>query len=58
VPSGACVQCHDASFTVEKYMPNTGKTAENLFVRSHTFVKNPRPGGKGASDMGPPVLYE
>ena len=58
VPSGACVKCHDASYTVEKYMPNTGKTAENLFVRSHTFSKNPRQGGKGAADMGPPNYYE
>jgi len=58
VPSGACVKCHDASYTVEKYMPNTGKTADNLFVRSHTFSKNPRQGGKGAADMGAPVLYE
>jgi hypothetical protein len=58
VASGSCIKCHDASYTVEKYMPNTGKTAENLFVRSHTFVKNPRKGGKGASDMPPPVHYE
>lgn len=58
VASGACVKCHDASYTVEKYMPNTGKTADNLFVRSHTFSKTPRQGGKGASDMGAPVYYE
>ena len=58
VPSGACGKCHDASYTIEKYMPNTGKTAENLFVRSHTFGKNPRQGGKGAADMGPPNYYE
>jgi len=58
VASGACIKCHDASYTVEKYMPNTGKTADNLFVRTHTFSKNPRTGGKGASDMGAPVYYE
>jgi hypothetical protein len=29
-----------------------------LFVRTHTFGKNPRPSGKGASDMGPPNCYE
>jgi hypothetical protein len=58
VPSGACIKCHEASYTVERYMPNTGKTAENLFVRSHTFGKNPRKGGKGAADMDAPVLYE
>jgi len=58
VASGACIKCHDASYTVDKYMPNTGKTADNLFVRSHTFAKNPRQGGKGASSMGAPVYYE
>ena len=52
-----CIVCHDSSYTVEKYMPNTGKTADNLFVRSHTFAKNPREGGPGASDMGPPNYY-
>jgi hypothetical protein len=54
----ACSSCHDATYTVEKYMPNTGKTADNLFVRSHTFNKEPRPSGKGAADMGPPQYYE
>jgi cytochrome c5 len=58
LPSGACVKCHDASYTVDKYMPNTGKTVNNLFVRTHTFGNNPRVGGKGASDMGPPQYYE
>jgi predicted CXXCH cytochrome family protein len=58
VQKEACIKCHDASFTVEKYMPNTGQTAGNLFIRSHTFGKNPRQGGKGASDMGPPQYYE
>jgi hypothetical protein len=37
---------------------HTGKTADNLFVRSHTFNKEPRPSGKGAADMGPPQYYE
>jgi len=58
VPAAACVKCHDASYTVEKYMPNTGKTADNLFVRTHTFFKNPRVGGKGAADMPAPNYYE
>ncbi len=49
-----CQSCHDASFTVEKYMPPTGQTAQGLFVRTHTFNKNPRKGGPGASDMPPP----
>lgn len=58
VPAKACAECHDKTYTVEKYMPNTGRTAENLFVRSHAFPKNPRQGGKGASDMGAPIYYE
>jgi len=58
VPKDACKSCHDASYTVEKYMPNTGQTAGGLFVRSHTFGKNPRQGGKGAADMGAPNYYE
>jgi hypothetical protein len=58
VPKDSCQSCHDASYTVEKYMPNTGQTAGNLFVRTHTFGKNPRQGGPGASQMGPPEYYE
>lgn len=56
VPRDACGSCHDASFTVEKYMPNTGKTADDLFVRSHTFNQTPRPSGRGAS--GKPEYYQ
>lgn len=37
-----CKQCHDASYTVDKYMPGTGQTVQGLFVRTHTFNKNPR----------------
>jgi predicted CXXCH cytochrome family protein len=58
VQKDACIKCHDASFTVEKYMPNTGQTAGNLFMRSHTFTKNPRKGGPGVGDMGPVNYYE
>lgn len=57
VPKNACGSCHDSSYTVEKYMPNTGKTADNLFVRSHTFNKTPREGGPGAESMGTPNYY-
>lgn len=37
-------------------MPNTGKTADNLFVRSHTFNPKPRPSGQGVA--GVPVYYQ
>ncbi|MDD5285512.1 MAG: multiheme c-type cytochrome [Desulfuromonadaceae bacterium] len=45
----SCASCHDASYTVEKYMPGTGGTVKNLFVRTHTFnKKQTRPGGPTA----------
>lgn len=34
-----CVKCHDATYTVERYMPGVAPTAGGLFVRSHTFNK-------------------
>ena len=40
VAKDTCKQCHDGSFTVEKYMPGTGQTVNDLFVRTHTFNKN------------------
>lgn len=57
VPADACKACHDETFTVEKYMPNTGKTADNLFVKSHTFKKNPR-ASSGPGSSGQPQYYE
>ena len=40
VAKDTCKQCHDASYTIEKYMPGTGQTVNDLFVRTHTFNKN------------------
>lgn len=57
VAKNACNSCHDDSYTVEQYMPNTGKTADNLFVRSHTFNKTPRQGGPGVGNMAAPNYY-
>ena len=52
----SCAKCHDASYTVEKYMPGTGKTADNLYLRTHTFYKGQsRPGGPTVS--GTPEYY-
>jgi cytochrome c553 len=49
-PRASCANCHDASYTVDKYMPGTGKTADNLFVRSHTFNRGQsRTGGPTAT---------
>ena len=56
-PVKSCSQCHDESYTYTKYMPGTGKTAENLFVRSHTFIKNQqRP--NLPTDQGVPIYYK
>jgi len=56
-PTTACVRCHDSSYTYTKYMPGTGKTADNLFVRSHTFIKNQtRP--NLPTDVGVPEYYK
>jgi formate-dependent nitrite reductase cytochrome c552 subunit len=50
-PKKSCANCHDASYVSGKYMPGTGKTADNLFVRTHTFVKEnaDRKGGPTAT---------
>jgi hypothetical protein len=40
VAANTCKNCHDATYTVEKYMPGTGQTATGLFIRTHTFDKN------------------
>jgi hypothetical protein len=40
VAKDTCKGCHDATFTVEKFMPGTGQTAAGLFMRAHTFNKN------------------
>jgi hypothetical protein len=48
---------HDESFTHTKYMPGTCKTAENLFLKSHTFIKNQqRP--NLPTEQGEPVYYK
>jgi hypothetical protein len=55
VAANTCRNCHDASFTVEKYMPGTASTAAGLFIRTHTFDKNQaRP--KTLTATGEPVL--
>lgn len=52
-----CKSCHAntpmADYKV--FMPGLGRTAGDLFVRSHTFNAEPRKGGATADDMGPPV---
>jgi len=51
-----CTQCHGTQYDVNKIMPATGRTADNLFMRSHAFNKNQtRPGGPTAT--GQPLYY-
>jgi formate-dependent nitrite reductase cytochrome c552 subunit len=57
VPQNACNTCHDDSYTVDKYMPNTGMTADNLFVRSHSFSKTPRQGATNPGKLAEPTYY-
>ncbi|QWV99634.1 hypothetical protein KP005_10295 [Geomonas nitrogeniifigens] len=58
VARDACHKCHDASYTAEKYMPNTGKSADNYYIRSHTFSGTPRQPAKGTAAAAPTMRYE
>ena len=55
----SCKACHgDAMNDLDKVMPGTGSTAQNLFVRSHTFnPNNPRKGGPTATGLPEPQYY-
>jgi hypothetical protein len=62
VGSEKCAACHAAEYKTwketnhAKMVPATGRTADNLFMRSHAFNKNQnRPGGPTAS--GQPTYY-
>lgn len=52
-----CKACHGGTYSVDKIMPGTGKTADNLYLRTHTFIKDQsRPSKPLASGM--PVFYK
>ena len=54
-----CVRCHGTLYSVDKIMPGTGKTADNLYVRTHTFLKNQsRPGGQTVPSGYYPEIYK
>jgi predicted CXXCH cytochrome family protein len=57
VAKDTCVKCHDASFTVEKYMPGSGLTVERLSVRTHTFNKNQTRTTNGVTTTGAPEYF-
>lgn len=57
VAKDTCKSCHDASYSVEKFMPGTGQTAAGLFMRTHTFLKEQaRPAQTTATED--PVYYK
>ena len=53
-----CTRCHDASFTVEKYMPGTGGTVQKVTVRTHTFNKNQTRSTAGTVATGQPEYFK
>jgi hypothetical protein len=58
VAKDTCAKCHDASYTVEKYMPGAGSTAGGLTVRTHTFNKNQTRTTSGVTAKGEPEYYK
>ncbi len=53
-----CASCHDATYTVEKFMPGSGSTAAGLTIRTHTFNKAQTRATVGVVASGEPVLYK
>lgn len=37
-PADLCAKCHGETYDWQKVMPGLGKTANNLYVRTHTFI--------------------
>ncbi len=58
VAKDTCATCHDASVTVDKYMPGTGSTVQGLTVRTHTFNKNQTRLTNGVTASGEPEYYK
>ncbi|GAV24147.1 hypothetical protein ciss_00800 [Carboxydothermus islandicus] len=55
-PKATCSTCHGSAFDVEKIMPGTAKTADNLYVRTHTFFAG-QTRTSGPTATGKPVYY-
>lgn len=53
-----CAKCHDASFTLDKYMPGSGSTVSGLTVRTHTFNKNQTRPTSGVVATGEPEYFK
>lgn len=54
VAKETCAKCHDASFTVDKFMPGTGMTVNGVSVKTHTFNKNQTRTTIGVTASGEP----
>jgi len=50
-----CAGCHGAKYDARAMMPGLGRTAGDLYIRSHTFNPAPRKGGATSSDLKDPV---
>jgi nitrate/TMAO reductase-like tetraheme cytochrome c subunit len=56
--SATCTNCHGNQYDWQTIMPGTGQTAQQLFVRTHTFnPKQARPGGMTADRLAPPSFF-
>jgi len=55
----SCADCHkNKKYDIEQLMPGLASTAQNLFVRSHTFnEKQDRKGGPTATGMPEPAYF-
>jgi predicted CXXCH cytochrome family protein len=55
----SCKGCHGSTaFDLDKVMPGTAQTAQNLFIRTHTFnPNNPRKGGPTVPVGAPEPAY-
>jgi len=40
VAKDTCKACHGDTYSIDQIMPGTGKTADNLYLRTHTFLKD------------------
>jgi hypothetical protein len=54
-PLASCTSCHGDKYKARDMMPGLGRTAGDLFMRSHTFNPNPRKGGATSTDLKEPV---
>jgi hypothetical protein len=58
IQASAIYNCQGNQYDWHKIMPGTGQTAQQLFVRTHTFnPKQARPGSMTADKLAPPSFF-